>query len=259
MTGDTAVSVLTPPGSGAIATVAVRGPNAWQLVKENFRPAKGSLPDAPELRRVWFGNFGAGIGDEVILGGKAADEFEIHCHGGVAVVRWMVEQFTAAGCLETNPYTFDRSCVDPRALEPLTRATTVRTAAILLDQLNGAWLRGVAQTSPPSPLSEAERGNRNGDHLPLCVSERGGRGVRSGSESVGTSLPRGKSSSRAPRTSAKARSSTPSPASSAASWRRSPGRPAMSSECRSLSTVGPWNSAIPPECEPAQTNSKRRG
>ena len=142
MTGDTAVSVLTPPGSGAIATVAVRGPEAWHLVKELFRPAKGALPNEPELHRVWFGNFGAGAGDEVILAAKATDEFEIHCHGGVAVVRWMVEQFTAAGCVECNPFEFDRTGVDPRALEPLTRATTVRTAAILLDQLNGAWLRG---------------------------------------------------------------------------------------------------------------------
>ncbi len=141
MTGDTAVAVLTPPGSGAIATVAVRGPNAWELVHRHFRPAKGSLPHSPELRRVWFGNFGAGAGDEVILAVKAADEFEIHCHGGVGIVRWLIGQFTAAGCVESVPFKFDRSGVNPRALEPLTRATTVRTASILLDQLNGAFLR----------------------------------------------------------------------------------------------------------------------
>lgn len=137
----TAVSILTPPGSGAIATVAVRGPRAWELVKRHFRPAKDSLPDKPELRRVWFGNFGDGAGDEVILAVKAADEFEIHCHGGIRVVRWIVEQFTDAGCAETNPFAFDRGGADPRALEPLAQATTARTASILLDQYNGAFLR----------------------------------------------------------------------------------------------------------------------
>ena len=63
MIGDAAVSVLTPPGSGAIATVALRGPRAWELARQLFRPAKGSLPDVPEIRRVWFGNFGEGTGD----------------------------------------------------------------------------------------------------------------------------------------------------------------------------------------------------
>ncbi len=137
----TLVSVLTPPGSGAIATVALRGPAAWTLLKDRFRPAKGVLPEVPEVRRVWFGNLGEGIGDEVILAAKAADAFEIHCHGGVRVVRWIVAQFTAAGGVECPPFAFDRCGTDPRALEPLTRATTVRTAVILLDQFHGAYLR----------------------------------------------------------------------------------------------------------------------
>ena len=141
MIGDAAVSVLTPPGSGAIATVALRGPRAWELARQLFRPAKGSLPDVPEIRRVWFGNFGEGTGDEVILAAKASDELEIHCHGGLRVVCWIVEQLVGVGCVERRAIEFNRSSIDPRALEPLIRATTVRTAAILLDQYNGAFLR----------------------------------------------------------------------------------------------------------------------
>ncbi len=141
MTGDTLVSVLTPPGSGAIATIAVRGRSAWDSVKRFFRPAKGSLPNEPEILRVWFGNFGEGTGDEVILAVKAADEFEIHCHGGILVVLWIIEQLVEVGCVESNAFEFDRSGADLRALEPLTQATTLRTAAILLDQYHGAFLR----------------------------------------------------------------------------------------------------------------------
>ena len=143
---DTLVAVLTPPGSGAIATVALCGPSAWAVVRKHFRPAKGALPDAPESKRVRFGNIGDGVGDEVILAAKATDEFEIHSHGGVRVVRWIVEQLVAAGCVECRAFEFDRSGDDPRALEPLTRATTVRTAAILLDQLHGAYRRDPSST-----------------------------------------------------------------------------------------------------------------
>ena len=119
---------------------------------KHFRPAKGTLPEVPHIRRVRFGNFGDGIGDEVILAVKAADEFQIHCHGGVRIVRWIVEQFVAAGCVECRAFDLDRSSADPRALEPLTRATTVRTAAILLDQFHGAYRHDPAAAAPFAAL-----------------------------------------------------------------------------------------------------------
>ena len=153
----TVVSVLTPPGSGAIATVAVRGQSAWGLVAQLFRPAKGSLPIIPELQRVWFGNFGSGTGDEVILAVKAADEMEIHCHGGVHVVGWIVGQFVSAGCSVVGGYQYNQSGADPRALEPLTQATTVRTAGILLDQYNGAYLRHQRDLEQPERFTSLGR------------------------------------------------------------------------------------------------------
>ncbi len=153
----TVVSVLTPPGSGAIATVAVRGPQAWALVQALFRPAKGALPEFPDLQRVWFGNFGSGTGDEVILAVKSSDEMEIHCHGGVHVVGWIVGQFVSAGCLEIHGYEYNLSGVDPRALQPLTQATTVRTAGILLDQFNGAYLRHRRDLEQPERFTSLGR------------------------------------------------------------------------------------------------------
>ena len=76
---DTAVSLLTPPGTGAIATIEVRGPRAWILAKQLFTPAGKSLPEAPEVNRFWFGTLGS---DEVVLAVTAADAIEVHCHGG---------------------------------------------------------------------------------------------------------------------------------------------------------------------------------
>ncbi|MBN9119368.1 MAG: 50S ribosome-binding GTPase [Planctomycetes bacterium] len=132
---DTAVSLLTAPGTGAIATVEVRGPRAYPLARELFRPAGKPLPEAPEVSRFYFGTLGA---DEVVLAATDADAVEVHCHGGRRVVRWVIEQFTSRGAEERTP--------DPegaRAFELLQRAPTLRTASILLDQLNGAFANEV--------------------------------------------------------------------------------------------------------------------
>lgn len=99
---DTRVAVLTPAGTGAIATVAVAGPRAWEIARQHFRPASGKpLPESPELHRFWFGKLADG--DEVVLAVKAVDPesaVEVHGHGGRRVVRWVVEQFLASGCVE---------------------------------------------------------------------------------------------------------------------------------------------------------------
>ncbi|MDB5311441.1 MAG: GTPase and tRNA-U34 5-formylation enzyme TrmE [Gemmataceae bacterium] len=144
MTG-TRVSVLTPPGAGAIATVAVAGPRAWATTRQLFRPAgKKSLPEIPDRHRFWFGTFGEGTGDEVVLSVTQIDPemgVEVHCHGGRRVVRWVVEQFTARGCVE--PKLGEPMPPARLAIDFLSRAPTLRTASILLDQYHGAFDRSV--------------------------------------------------------------------------------------------------------------------
>ena len=61
---DTTVSLLTAPGTGAIATVVVHGPRAWELARQLFTPAGKPLPESPEVNRFWFGTLG---NDEVVL------------------------------------------------------------------------------------------------------------------------------------------------------------------------------------------------
>jgi tRNA modification GTPase len=133
----THVSVLTPPGAGAIATVAVRGPRAWGVARWLFRTAAGKpLPEAPELHRFWVGRLADG--DEVVLTVRAVEPevcVELHGHGGRRVVRQTVEAFTARGCVE-------QSAPDD-VWQMLSRAPTLRTAGILLDQAHGAFDRAV--------------------------------------------------------------------------------------------------------------------
>lgn len=162
----TRVAALTPAGTGAIATVAVAGPEAWPVVRSQFRPASQKpLPDQPAANRFWFGTLGDGPGDEVVVAVKALDPepwIEVHCHGGRRVVRWVVEQFVRAGCTEVEwndrkPTRFHGWACDPRALEPLTKAPTLRTASILLDQYHGAFRRTITDV-----IEALDRGDREG-------------------------------------------------------------------------------------------------
>ena len=172
MSGKTRVTVITPAGTGAIATVEVCGKNAWAIASLLFQPAGKALPQSPERYRFWFGTLGRDVGDEVILSVTAIEpdvRLEVHCHGGRKVVQWVVHQFAANGCVEVQP-TFN----DADPLQLLTRAPTVRTASILLDQANGAFARAVQRIlrlltdDPPSaigPLNELARFAPIGRHL----------------------------------------------------------------------------------------------
>lgn len=163
----TLVSLLTPPGAGAIATIEVRGPRAWELARRLFRPAGTPLPEAPEAGRFWFGTLG---GDEVILA-ACGSAVEIHCHGGPRIVRWVMEQFTSHGCIEST------RTPDPsgQGFELLQRAPTLRTASILLDQLGGAFadevrrILALLETQPDAAKEPLQRltdlGNTVGRHL----------------------------------------------------------------------------------------------
>ena len=159
---DTRVSVLTPPGTGAIATVAVAGPRAWGLARSLVRPAgKKPLPESPELHRFWFGTLGEGAGDEVVLAVTRTEPepaVEVHCHGGRRVVRWVVEQFAARGGVDVGDPTPTRR--DGWALTLLTRATTLRTASTLLDQYHGAFdhaVSGILAHLDAGQLEDARR------------------------------------------------------------------------------------------------------
>lgn len=128
----TVLAQLTPPGKAAIATLAVRGPSTWEAVGRLFQPCKGTLPEQPEIGRHWFGKL---AGDDVILA-VHPDWIELHCHGGVEVVRVIEEAFQQLG---VSVVAWQQFVDAPALLDLLVHAPTVRTASILLDQWQGAW------------------------------------------------------------------------------------------------------------------------
>ena len=150
--GATITACLTPPGTGAIATLALRGPDAWAAVIASFQPAsKRPLPQQPPpVGTVWFGRFGdPSLADEVVLTVKQLEPtfwLEIHSHGGPQVVAWLIETLQRRG-IEPRSWQEFLSEVEPpwraAALQLLAQTSTARTAAILLDQVNGAFQRAV--------------------------------------------------------------------------------------------------------------------
>jgi tRNA modification GTPase len=145
----TEVVELTPVGRGAVAVVLVAGPEALAMVDQLFIAASGRLLGDVPLQRIVFGRIGGTDGEEVIACRRATKEIEIHCHGGTAAIRSLIEQLVGRGC---QPITWHdwlrRTCGDPTkaaAQIALANAPTVRTAAILLDQYHGALAEAIRQ------------------------------------------------------------------------------------------------------------------
>ena len=110
---------------------SLHGPAAWDVVRQLFRPRSGGqLPPTPGPGQFWLGR----LIDDVILAFKAYDHVELHCHGGVAIVRLIEEQFAALGVRVVGWRDFVSHLE-----QMLAHAPTRRTASILLDQYAGAW------------------------------------------------------------------------------------------------------------------------
>ena len=151
----TFVTLLTPPGRGAVATVLIDGPAATERVDACFRAANGRPLAQQLLGRIVFGRWGDPGGDqgddhcgeELVLCRITESRIEIHCHGGQAASAAIVEALTDAGC-EQRDWTaqIHATSADPIQAEAhaaLAHAPTRRTANILLDQYHGALRRAL--------------------------------------------------------------------------------------------------------------------
>jgi tRNA modification GTPase len=149
------VCLLTPAARGAVAVLRVWGPKAIEVAGAAFRPARGDALSAADLNRPRLGRAGAGLGDEVVavvVDGPApggTPEVELQCHGGPAAVEVVTEALVEAGAQRRGPFWWARhaagSAVEARARADLSRAPTLRTAEVLLEQAGGALGRAVAE------------------------------------------------------------------------------------------------------------------
>jgi tRNA modification GTPase len=138
----TYVVELTPAGRAAVAVVLVSGPEAVRAVDECFAAANGRRVAVSPVGRIKLGHWGGEAGEELIVCRRTADSIEIHCHGGVAAVKEVVQELSHRGCVPMSWQEWLRRTNDDSiraaAQVALANAPTVRTAAILLDQYHGA-------------------------------------------------------------------------------------------------------------------------
>jgi tRNA modification GTPase len=170
------VACLTPPGTAALAVLAVHGPDAWDLIRPLFRPlSSAGLPAEPDVGRFWLGRLGDELADEVVLAvkyGRPLPLLELHCHGGREVVRLLLELLTARGCSlctwQELESALDSDPLRAAAATALVQARTTRTAAVLLDQYHGALARTL------DAILEARR-RQDGDAAGRLLDELAGR------------------------------------------------------------------------------------
>lgn len=133
---------LTPPGRGAVASLAVTGPDAAATLDRWFRSPRGRSAAGLAPGDVVFGHWGSPPAEEVVLARRGAEAFELHGHGGhAAVVRLLADLETAGARRVDWPEALGQAAPDgltAAAELALRAARSPRAAAVLLDQCQGA-------------------------------------------------------------------------------------------------------------------------
>lgn len=147
---DTVVQ-LTPTGRGAIATLLIEGPSALGWVRTLFRSTSGRPLDDKNPDRLFVGHWGAEPAEPVVVRVRSHHSVEVHCHGGRAAVARLEHALVERGCrvIAWQPWIERRAddALCAAAWIALAEARTERTAAILLDQHQGALSRTIRCTA----------------------------------------------------------------------------------------------------------------
>ncbi len=155
---------LTATGRSALATLLLEGPGAAKLLDNFFQGKKsaenstatgltpgdalfvGRFGDPGGTEKGQIGTCGGKIGEEIVVRVRSENSLELHCHGGSASIERIQSILAAHGCKLVDWKDQARQCGDPLRAEAktaLAEAATVRTAAVLLDQYQGALRRGI--------------------------------------------------------------------------------------------------------------------
>jgi tRNA modification GTPase len=144
------VERLTPRAPGAIAVLAVRGEGPVGRLRE----LAGRLPEQGRLMLVRL-RAGEELLDEALLVGLGPLEFEVHLHGGTAVVARVATELGGAelgGAGEPQ-----EAGLEGRARALLAAVPAELGARILLDQAEGALRRDLERLRAETPARAAAR------------------------------------------------------------------------------------------------------
>jgi tRNA modification GTPase len=158
---DTIIAPATPPGEGGLAVLRISGPDAETYLLGVFRPT--SPLKQLQTHRLYLGSLSNSAGqviDEVMVVVMRAphsftreDVVEIHCHGGIAVVRSVLDLFLSKGARMARPGEFTQRAflsgrldlAQAEAVADLIHAHTAGAARVALSQLQGKLSRFVGE------------------------------------------------------------------------------------------------------------------
>ena len=145
------ITLLTPLGRGAVATISVDGPGSMAAVDRFFRPAISIRLGDAAIGRILVGHWQSldSAIEEVVICRRAEQRIEVNCHGGQAAWQAILASLQKLG----GRITEQKSWLEQRAIDSIQRAawlalqnaSTPRVAGILLDQFRGALKERIAQ------------------------------------------------------------------------------------------------------------------
>ena len=159
---------LTGSGSGALATTALWGDGAADVLDSCFRPKGKTTPSEMDLSAVLFGQLidpeALGeTGEDVVVARTDVTGFVIHGHGGAAAIARTARILSQLGAEESDVENWrihqNVSEENRKILSMLEQAPTYRAASILLDQYNGAGRRTqerIAQLRADGKVDQAQ-------------------------------------------------------------------------------------------------------
>ncbi len=159
LTLDTIVAPVTPPGEGGVGIVRLSGPRAVAYLKNSFR---GKTVDQEfESHRLYYGQLLNADNvrlDEVLVvvmrsprSYTGEDVVEVHCHGGIQIMRSVLDLYLDAGARLAAPGEFtQRAFLNGRldlsqaeAVVDVIKARSERAGQVALDQLEGHLSRKI--------------------------------------------------------------------------------------------------------------------
>lgn len=99
MTTLATISVLTPPGTGGVATLRVCAPMSLLVDAEFFRSRTKVNLLTLEVGRIIYGRWGQ---EDIVLCRVDEAHFELHCHGGPAPQKRIIDDLKAHGVSQTS-------------------------------------------------------------------------------------------------------------------------------------------------------------
>ena len=152
---DTIAAIATPLGQAGIGVIRVSGPDAADLGRRFFRPAR---PDCRwQSHHAYLGDWLAADGrtvlDEVLAtlmrkphSFTGEDVLEISCHGSPVILQTVLQQLITLGCRPAAPGEFSRRAfcngrmdlAQAEALASMISAQSTKAYAIGLSQLKGS-------------------------------------------------------------------------------------------------------------------------